>query len=154
MEQTLPARLPLRPRHDHASTGEEREEMSKHKEVLERDLSLYQARCTERIKWSDDAKRDGDLTRASVFTGEANEAHERADAIRHALAVMAKADTLEKQVEFLEWIVWMEREFGFTHVNRSGIVSVKKADGWPVISWPGQLRDGWKHWDEIKEAVK
>jgi hypothetical protein len=104
------------PRHDHASTGKERETMSKHKEVLERDLSLYQARCTERIKWADDAKRDGDLTRASVFTNEANEAHERADAIRHALDVMAKAEALPKTADGVT--VWpSDRLCGF---NESG----------------------------------
>lgn len=66
----------------------------------------------------------------------------------------AERDTLKKQVEFLEWMAWMEREFGFTHVNRGGVVVVKKADGWPVVSWSGQLRDGWQHLDAIKEAVK
>jgi hypothetical protein len=128
--------------------------MNKHKEVLGRDLKLALDWKRDCSRCAESYMKDGDINESSIYQFQANDAQERAEAIQYALDAMAKAETFEKQVEFLEWIVWIEREFGITHVNRSGVVSVKKADGWPVISWPGQLRDGWKHWDKIKEAVK
>jgi hypothetical protein len=135
-----------------------------------KELEAQQARRAERIKWAEDANRFGDLTKASIFQHRADDAQERADAIRHALDAMAKAETLEKQVEFLEWITWAVTSHKISSVTRRFDVQPKTypGDELPVVvttvylrqtmkevlSWPGELRDGWKHWDKIKEAVK
>lgn len=71
----------------------------------------------------------------------------------------AERDTLKKQVEFLEWMATMvnlERVAWVTfYLNGEKNITVCNYSArQEIMSWPGELRDGWPHLDAIKEAVK
>lgn len=73
--------------------------MNKHQQVLERFLEQCQELQRAMSLNADRALNYGHVTHAGYFRHEANEAQDCADAIRHALEIMAKADTLPKTAD-------------------------------------------------------
>jgi hypothetical protein len=110
------------PRHDHAS--EERETMSKHREILKDMEQFYQVSYLDNVKLVKSAKKRRSIGGAKACERCANEAQERADAIRYALDVMARAETLPKSKDNVtiwpnDWVwTWNKEDNGKITINR------------------------------------
>lgn len=64
---------------------------------------------------------------------------------------------LHQQVEFLEWLFWHQAlgdDTANLYETSDGHTNLTKVGRNEIVRWSGQLRDGWKHWDKIKEAIK
>lgn len=97
---------------------------SKHQQVLERDLALAETVVHDAHLWAEALKKSGNLSEASVYQREADEAQERAEAIRHALEIMRKAETLPKTADGvtvwpIDWVwVWDKEKDGTITTSR------------------------------------
>ena len=74
--------------------------------------------------------------------------HEGAEQLRH------ERDALKNQIELLEWManaITSKKVAAHSDGGKHYVVAITKQN---TFSWPGELRDGWQHFDKIKEAVK
>jgi type II secretory pathway pseudopilin PulG len=107
--------------------------MIQHREILEEMAKLHEAARDDLSSCAYDEKESGNLSAASSWQKKANEAQERADAIRHALEVMRKAETLPKTADGVT--VWPnDRLHGY---NESGPFEHETPDF--LVPWSGRL---------------
>ena len=108
--------------------------MSKHREVLERDLGLAMDRQKIMLINANEAKKEGHINDASYFQHEADEAQERAGAIRHALGIMKKAETLPKTADGVT--VWPGTDVYF--FPGVGLIWGCKVNSGVAVFWNGR----------------